>query len=58
MLRCACLAGTHDEGLLYLDNRLRSRQTLIEWDKDILGPKEMSAKPVQEETTPTRHKVP
>ena len=37
-VRCAYLAGTQDEGLLYLDNRLRSRQTLIEWDKEILGP--------------------
>ena len=37
-VRCAYLAGTQDEGLIYLDNRLRSRRTLIEWDKEILGP--------------------
>ena len=27
-----------DEGLLYLDNRLRNRRTLIEWNGEILGP--------------------
>ena len=32
------MAGTQDEGLLYLDNRLRNRLTYIEWDKQILGP--------------------
>ena len=37
-IRCAYLAGTQDEGLIYLDKRLRSRETFIEWDKDILGP--------------------
>ena len=37
-VRCAYLAGTQDEGLIYLDNRLRSRRTMIEWDKEILGP--------------------
>ena len=37
-IRCAYLAGTQDEGLLYLDNRLRNRHTFIEWDKEILGP--------------------
>ena len=37
-IRCAYLAGTQDEGLVYLDKRLRSRETYIEWDKDILGP--------------------
>ena len=37
-IRCAYNAGTRDEGLLYLDNRLRNRKTYIEWDKQILGP--------------------
>ena len=37
-LRCAYQGGTHDEGLFYLENRLRSRKTFIEWDKEILGP--------------------
>ena len=37
-IRCAYVAGTQDEGLLYLDNRLRNRLTYIEWDKQILGP--------------------
>ena len=37
-VRCAYLAGTQDEGLLYLDHRLRSRRTMVEWEKEILGP--------------------
>jgi hypothetical protein len=37
-IRCAYLAGTQDEGLLYLDMRLRSRKTFIEWDKQLMGP--------------------
>ena len=37
-IRCAFLAGTQDEGLLYLDKRLRSRRTNIEWEKEVLGP--------------------
>ena len=37
-IRCAFLAGTQDEGLLYLDKRLRSRRTHIEWEKEVLGP--------------------
>ena len=37
-VRCAYLAGTDDQGLLYLDKRLRSRSTYIEWDKELLGP--------------------
>ena len=37
-VRCAYLAGTQDEGLIYLDNRLRSRRRLVEQDKEILVP--------------------
>ena len=37
-IRSAYLAGTQDEGLVYLDHRLRSRKTFIEWDREILGP--------------------
>ena len=37
-VRSAYLAGTQDEGLIYLDSRLRNRQTYIEWDKEMLGP--------------------
>ena len=37
-VRCAYLAGTQDEGLIYLDSRLRNRQTYIEWDKEMLSP--------------------
>ena len=37
-IREAYLAGTQDEGLVYLDNRLKSRETFIEWDTEILGP--------------------
>ena len=37
-VRCAYLAGTVDEGLIYLDNRLRSRKTYIQWGNDLMGP--------------------
>ena len=37
-IRCAYLAGTHDEGLVYLDRRLRNRLTYVEWDKQLMGP--------------------
>ena len=37
-VRCAYIAGTQDEGLLFLDHRLRNRRTMIEWEKEILGP--------------------
>ena len=35
---CAYLAGTVDEGLVYLDNRLRSRRTFIQWENELMGP--------------------
>ena len=35
---CAYLAGTADEGLVYLDNRLRSRKTYIQWENELMGP--------------------
>ena len=31
-------AGTCDEGLFYLDNRLGNRQTFCEWSKELMGP--------------------
>ena len=31
-------AGSVDQGLLYLDNRLRSRLTYCEWNKELMGP--------------------
>ena len=31
-------AGTCDEGLIYLDNRLGNRQTFCEWSKELVGP--------------------
>ena len=31
-------AGTHDQGLTYLDNRLSSRLTFCEWSKALMGP--------------------
>ena len=34
----AFLAGTSDQGLLYLDARLKNRQTFPEWDKVLMGP--------------------
>ena len=37
-VNCAYFAGTQDEGLLFLNHRLKSRRTMIEWKKEILGP--------------------
>ena len=37
-IRSAFLAGTSDQGLLYLDARLKNRQTFPEWDKVLMGP--------------------
>ena len=37
-IRCAWHAGTQDEGLLYLDKRLRNRLTYVEWDRQVMGP--------------------
>ena len=37
-IRAAYDAGTVDEGLLYLNHRLRNRRTFIEWNKEIMGP--------------------
>ena len=37
-IRCAFNAGTKDQGLIYLNNRLRNRRTYIEWNKELLGP--------------------
>ena len=37
-IRCAFLAGTQDEGLVYLDHRLRNRLTFVEWYNQIMGP--------------------
>ena len=31
-------AGTCDQGLIYLNNRLSSRQTYCEWSKELMGP--------------------
>ena len=31
-------AGTHDQGLLYLNNRLGNRLTYCEWTKELMGP--------------------
>ena len=31
-------AGTQNEGLVYINNRLKSRLTFIEWNKQIMGP--------------------
>ena len=31
-------AGTQDQGLLYLNNRLANRLTYCEWDKQMMGP--------------------
>ena len=37
-IRSAYLAGSQDQGLLYLDSRLASRKTYPEWDKTLMGP--------------------
>ena len=37
-IRSAFLAGTTDQGVLYLDARLRNRTTYPEWDKILMGP--------------------
>ena len=37
-IRSAYLAGSDGHGLLYLNNRLKNRQTFIEWDKTLMGP--------------------
>ena len=31
-------AGAQDQGLLYLDNRLKSRKTYVEWEQQLFGP--------------------
>ena len=37
-IRSAYLAGSQDQGLLYLDSRLSSRKTYPEWDRTLMGP--------------------
>ena len=37
-IRNAYLAGTMDQGLLYINSRLKSRKTFIEWNKVLMGP--------------------
>ena len=37
-IRSAYLAGTTDQGLLYIDFRLASRNTYPEWDRVLMGP--------------------
>ena len=37
-IRCAFTAGTCDEGLLYLNKRLKSRLSFIECNRELLGP--------------------
>jgi hypothetical protein len=38
VIKNAYLAGSQDQGLVYLDNRLKFRKTFIEWDKTLMGP--------------------
>ena len=35
-VRCTCHAGAQDEGLLYLDKRLRN--IYVEWGRQVMGP--------------------
>ena len=37
-IKDAFLAGTQDQGLIYLDNRLKNRKTYVEWNKVLMGP--------------------
>ena len=37
-IRAAFLAGSHGQGLIFLDNRLKNRKTFVEWAKVLLGP--------------------
>ena len=37
-IRNAYLAGTMDQGLLYINFRLKNRKTFIEWNKVLMGP--------------------
>ena len=37
-IKSAFLAGSCSQGLIYLDNRLKNRQTYVEWDKTLMGP--------------------
>ena len=36
--RILCLEGTEDHALLYFDQWLANRKTIIEWDKELLAP--------------------
>ena len=38
VIRNAFLAGSKDQGLLYLTDRLTNRKTYVEWDKCLMGP--------------------
>ena len=38
VIKYAYLAGSQDQGVLYLDNRLKRRQAFVEWDKTLMGP--------------------
>ena len=37
-IRAAFLAGSHGQGLIFLDNRLKNRITFVEWAKVLMGP--------------------
>ena len=38
VVKAAYFADTSDEALLYLDGRLGSRQTFVQWGQEVLGP--------------------
>ena len=38
VIKNAFLSGTQGEGLVFLDNRLKNRQTFVEWEKQLMGP--------------------
>ena len=37
-VKSAYLAGSRDQGLLFLDNRMKCRKTFVEWDRILMGP--------------------
>ena len=38
IIRCAYLAGTQDQGLAFLNGRLKNRRNFLEWNDEVVGP--------------------
>ena len=37
-IKCAYFSNTIDQGLVYLNNRIQNRKTVIQWGQELLGP--------------------